>query len=452
MARLFGTDGIRGVANTELGCSLAYRIGQAGAQMLGSKQRRARILIARDTRISGKMLYYALTAGICSVGAEAVDLGVLPTPGAAHMVRAYGADAAVVVSASHNSYEYNGIKWFDSQGFKLPDEMEDRIEALVRGPERADLPAGEEIGRSITAHNAAQEYVECIADQAKEDITAFKVVLDCANGAASYVAPELFRKLGANTTAYFNAPDGVNINAGCGSTHPEQLQQLVLEQGADVGFAFDGDADRLICVDEWGKVIDGDIVMAICALDMKNAGTLAKDTLVATVMSNLGMIRSMEKHGIHVVQADVGDRYVLETMRENGYNFGGEQSGHMIFLEENSTGDGLLSALHIISIMAKTGKSLSELASVVRLYPQALVNVQVNAEAKERWREDEAVTAAIGEAEAAMGHAGRVLVRASGTEPLLRVMLEGEDARTIEDGAEKIVNSMVERLGGRVRR
>lgn len=452
MARLFGTDGVRGIANTELGCTLAYRIGQAGAELLMGRAHRARILIARDTRISGNMLFSALSAGICSVGAEAVDLGVLPTPGAAHMVRAYGADGAVVVSASHNSYEYNGIKWFDSQGYKLPDEVEDRIEALVRAPEREVLPTGRDIGRNIRAHNAAQEYLEGIVDHAVEDISSFKVVLDCANGAASAVAPDLFWKLGATTFPYFNSPDGVNINADCGSTHPEQLQKLVLEQGADVGFAFDGDADRLICVDEWGKVVDGDIVMAICALNMKESGTLARNTLVATVMSNLGMIRSLEKHGIQVVQTDVGDRYVLECMREKGYNFGGEQSGHMIFLDENTTGDGLLSAMHVISIMARTGKSLSELAEIVTLYPQILINVQVGAQAKGRWQEEEEVTAAIREAEGKMGDKGRVLVRASGTEPLLRVMLEGEDARMIEEEADRIVQSMVSRLGGEVRR
>ena len=451
MTRMFGTDGVRGIANADLTCELAFRIGQAGAKLLTNEAHRPRILIARDSRISGDMLRFAITAGIASVGADAVDIGILPTPGAAYLVRAYEADAAVVISASHNSFEYNGIKWFNGEGFKLSDEIEDQIEAMVGGDALKNLPTGDEIGSSIRAHNALNEYVEYLASKSRVDCSGLKVVLDCANGAASIAAPKVFQQLGAEVYAYSYTPDGVNINAGCGSTHPGRLRKMVVEQGADVGFAFDGDADRLISVDEFGVLIDGDIMLSICGVDMKMRNELKKNTIVGTVMTNLGMMRSMQSQGIDVVCTDVGDRYVLERMRSDGFNLGGEQSGHLIFFDHSTTGDGILSAIQILNIMAARKEQLSTLAKVCEIYPQILINVEISPQNKSSWREDEVVQKKIAEVETRMAERGRVLVRASGTEPLLRVMLEGQDEQLINEEALEIARVMVERFEGHIR-
>ncbi len=450
MGRLFGTDGVRGVANTELSCELAFQIGRAGALVLTNAGTRApRILIGRDTRISGLMLQQSLTAGICSVGAQAVDIGVLPTPGVAYLVREHDADAAVVISASHNSFEYNGIKWFNGQGFKLSDALEDEIETLIASEVwPVPLPTGADVGTPVKAGNAAERYIEYLVSQCECDISGLKIVLDCANGAASAIAPEVFKRLGATLIPYFNQPDGCNINAHCGSTHPERLQQLVVEHGADAGFAFDGDADRMLAVDEHGVLVDGDRVMGFCALYLKEREKLANDTLVVTVMSNLGMKLTMKEHGIDVVETDVGDRYVLETMRAHGHAIGGEQSGHIIFLEKNTTGDGILSALEVLNVMVSQKERLSELARQIKIFPQILVNVRVPRECMETWTQNAPIAARIAETEAKLSGQGRVLVRASGTEPLLRIMLEGESKGMIHAEAHAIAGVMIEELGG----
>ena len=427
MARLFGTDGVRGIANKELDCELAYKIGQAGAQVLTSAVHRPKILIGHDTRISSDMLSSALQAGICSVGAEAVLAGALPTPGIAHLTCAYDADGGVMISASHNSFEYNGIKWFNGEGYKLSDALEDEIEAIINTPEkRMPLPLGGDVGRVVHTSNTAETYISHLVSLGS-DLSGLKVVLDCANGAASAIAPEVFTRLGARVFSYFNMPDGTNINDNCGSTKPGRMQQMVIERGADIGLAFDGDADRLIAVDEYGVLVDGDRTMAICAMDMKKRGVLAKDTVVITVMSNMGMKLTLQEQGIKTVSTTVGDRYVLECMLENGYVLGGEQSGHIIFSQHATTGDGILSALLLTSVLAGSGQKLSTLSRAVKIFPQVQINVQVANDKKNLFSENAAIIERIAQSERKMGDKGRVLVRTSGTEPLVRVMLEGED-------------------------
>ena len=452
MARLFGTDGVRGIANAELDPALAFRIGAAGAFVLANEVHSPRILIGRDTRLSGPMLSAALTAGICSVGGNAVDVGVLPTPAMAYLARLYEADAAVMISASHNPMEYNGIKWFDGNGFKLSDALEDRIEQLVRG-DGAQLPrpTGRDVGTVISAPRARQDYCDYLAGKSAGRFEGLKVVLDCANGATSAIGREVFERLGATVIATFCWPDGMNINDECGALHPERLQQLVVANGADIGFAFDGDADRLISCDEHGNIVDGDQAMGILALSMQKKGKLAKDTLVITVMSNLGLKKRMEQAGIRVAETKVGDRYVLEHMLEHGYSIGGEQSGHIILLAHNTTGDGMLSAIALLNAVAESGRRLSELAADIPQYPQVLVNVAVKNERKAAAMEDEALLAAKAEVEAQLGGNGRVLVRASGTEPLIRIMLEGQDEKQILELALSLAHILVERYDGKIR-
>ena len=452
MARLFGTDGVRGIANAELDPALAFRIGAAGAFVLANEVHSPRILIGRDTRLSGPMLSAALTAGICSVGGNAVDVGVLPTPAMAYLARLYEADAAVMISASHNPMEYNGIKWFDGNGFKLSDALEDRIEQLVRD-DGAQLPrpTGRDVGTVISAPRARQDYCDYLAGKSAGRFEGLKVVLDCANGATSAIGREVFERLGATVIATFCWPDGMNINDECGALHPERLQQLVVANGADIGFAFDGDADRLISCDEHGNIVDGDQAMGILALSMQKKGTLAKDTLVITVMSNLGLKKRMEQAGIRVAETKVGDRYVLEHMLEHGYSIGGEQSGHIILLAHNTTGDGMLSAIALLNAVAESGRRLSELAADIPQYPQVLVNVAVKNERKAAAMEDGALLAAKAEVEAQLGGNGRVLVRASGTEPLIRIMLEGQDEKQILELALSLAHILVERYDGKIR-
>ena len=396
MGRLFGTDGVRGIANDKLSCELAFKLGQAGAYVLTSSVHKARILIGRDTRISGDMLESALVAGICSVGAEAVVAGVIPTSGVAFLTRDYGADAGVVISASHNAAEYNGIKFFSADGMKLPDEIEERIESIILdGSEAIELKTGMGLGRRVGALNALAEYKEFLLGTTDTNLRGLKIVLDCAHGAASVVGPRAFQELGATVVPYYNTPDGTNINDNCGSTHPEKLTQLVTELGADMGFAFDGDADRLIAVDEHGVIVDGDQIMAICAIDLKKRGLLRLDTLVCTVMSNLGLDIAMEQQGIRMVKTKVGDRYVLEEMLKSGYNFGGEQSGHIIFLDQSPTGDGILTGIQLASVVMRSGRPLSRLAGKVSILPQVLVNARVKDEYKDSILEDEQVKARI---------------------------------------------------------
>lgn len=452
MARLFGTDGVRGIANADLTCELAYKIGQASAYVLTSEVHKPLILIGRDTRISGDMLLCALSAGICSVGAEAANVGIIPTPGIAHITRMYDADAGVVISASHNSFEYNGIKLFNSSGFKLSDAIEDQIEVIVKGGENGSmLPTGVDIGRTVHVAKAAEEYIEYLVKQAGVDLKGLVVVLDCANGAASEIAPRVFERLGATVHAYYNKPDGSNINANCGSTHPQRLQQIVTERGADIGLAFDGDADRLIAVDEFGVLVDGDRIMAICAVDMKQNGKLKKDTLVATVMSNLGMILTLKEAGIEVLATDVGDRYVLERMMQDGYNLGGEQSGHVIFLDDNTTGDGILTGIRLMGVMARNKERLSVLSHTVKIFPQVLVNIRVDNLVKHAFKEDIEVAARISVAEEKLCGRGRILARTSGTEPLIRIMIEGEDEAMINAEAIAIAKLIEKKFNGKIR-
>ena len=442
MSRLFGTDGVRGVANKELTPLLAMQLGQAGASVLTKEtSHKPTIMVGCDTRISGDMLANALMAGVCSVGANAVYVGVVPTPAVAYLTRKNHMDAGVVISASHNPVEFNGIKFFDANGYKLPDAMEDEIEAIIKN-DMKDLafPTGTEIGSITYRTDAREDYVKHATEAIPVDLHGMKIVADCAEGASYYTSVEALKLLGADVVAIHNNPDGTNINAGCGSTHMEELQARVVYEKANVGLAFDGDADRLLAVDENGNIVDGDQIMAIVGNYMKSKGTLKKDTIVATVMSNLGFFLMAEKNAIHMEKTKVGDRYVLERMKEIGASLGGEQSGHIIFLDENTTGDGLLSALHLLQVMVDTGKPLSELAKVMEVLPQALVNAKVANHKKEKYMEYPEIAAAIGKLEEKFAGEGRVLIRPSGTEPLVRVMIEGKDQQVIQEEAQRLAS------------
>lgn len=440
MARMFGTDGVRGVAGTELTIDLAMKLGQAGAYVLTkTKSHQPTIIVGCDTRISGGMLANALMAGICSVGANAIYVGVVPTPAIAYLTRKHKVDAGVVISASHNPMEFNGIKFFNGEGYKLSDELEDEIESLIRNNmEDIDFPIGPGIGKVEYRFDIRDEYVEFQKKTVPVDLSSLKIVIDCAEGASYYTSVKTLKDLGANLIAIHTKPDGTNINANCGSTHMDELRARVVLEKADVGIAFDGDADRMLAVDENGKVVDGDEIMAICGNYMKQKGTLAKNTVVVTVMSNLGFSLMGKEQGIHIEKTKVGDRYVLENMRENGYNLGGEQSGHVIFLDDNTTGDGLLSALHLLQVMVETGKPLSELAKIMQVLPQALVNAKVPNHKKESYMEYTEIAEAIEALESKFAGEGRVLIRPSGTEPLVRVMIEGKDQGAIEEEATKL--------------
>lgn len=440
MARMFGTDGVRGVAGTELTIELATKLGQAGAYVLTKeKSHQPTIIVGCDTRISGGMLANALMAGICSVGANAIYVGVAPTPAIAYLTRKHKVDAGVVISASHNPMEFNGIKFFNGEGYKLSDELEDEIEALIRnGMKGIDFPTGAGIGKIDYRFDIVDEYVEFEKETVPVDLSGLKIVIDCAEGASSYTSVKALKDLGADLIAIHTEPDGTNINADCGSTHMDELKSRVVSEKADVGIAFDGDADRMLAVDENGKMVDGDEIMAICGNYLKSKGRLAKDTIVVTVMTNLGFSIMGKEQNINIEKTKVGDRYVLENMKENGYNLGGEQSGHVIFLDDNTTGDGLLSALHLLQVMVDTGKPLSELAKVMEVLPQALVNAKVPNDKKESYMEYSDIAEAIAELEKKFAGEGRVLIRPSGTEPLVRVMIEGKDQKVIDEEAHKL--------------
>lgn len=436
MGRMFGTDGVRGIANTELTSHIAYNLGKAGAFVLTKGTHKPKILVGMDTRISGDMLEAALVAGILSVGAEAVCLGVVPTPAVAYLTRKYGADAGVVISASHNPVEYNGIKFFNGEGYKLSDELEDKIQSIIEsGFEGIPSPTGEDIGRKVIEEAALEDYVDYVKSTIDIDLKGVKIALDCANGASYRSAVDTFRQLGAQVVVINNDPDGVNINKNCGSTHPEELMEYVVKKGCDFGLAFDGDADRCLAVDEKGNLVNGDFIMAVCAKYLKEQGKLDKDVLVVTVMSNLGLEIGLKKQGITAVKTKVGDRYVLEEMVKEGYKLGGEQSGHVIFLDYNTTGDGLITGLQLASIIKKTGKKLSELSGIIKELPQVLANAVVANDKKNIYLEDEEIKADIAEIEAKLEGCGRVLIRPSGTEPLVRVMLEGENQAEIDEMA-----------------
>ena len=442
MSRMFGTDGVRGVANEELTPLLAMQLGQAGAYVLTRENKhKPTIMVGCDTRMSGDMLANALMAGICSVGANAVYVGVIPTPAIAYLTKKYKVEAGVVISASHNPMEFNGIKFFDGNGYKLPDALEDEIEALIKNNmNRVEFPTGSSVGRIKYRKDAREEYINHAVRAVPVDLTNLKVVVDCAEGASHYTSIEALRQLGAQVVPIHNMPDGTNINANCGSTHMEELQARVVYEKANVGLAFDGDADRLLAVDENGKIVDGDQIMAIVGNFMKSKGTLKKDTIVATVMSNLGFFLMAEKNGITMEKTKVGDRYVLERMKEIGASLGGEQSGHIIFLDENTTGDGLLSALHLLQVMVETGKPLSELAQIMEVLPQALVNAKVANHKKEKYMEYPEIADAIQKLEEKFAGEGRVLIRPSGTEPLVRVMIEGKDQQVIQEEAQRLAS------------
>lgn len=449
MGRLFGTDGVRGVANSELTAQLAFELGRAGAYVLTQElSHKPKILVGKDTRLSGDMLECALAAGICSTGAQVEFLGVIPTPAVAHLVRKYGADAGVVISASHNSFEYNGIKFFNSQGYKLPDEVEEKIEAVILDGKDESLtcPVGDGVGHCTVAEHALDDYIEFAKSTIGCGLDGLHIAVDCSNGANFQAAPAAMRSLGAEVTVLSDQPDGVNINAGCGSTHLENLCRCV-EENPDihVGIAFDGDADRMLAVDENGVVVNGDEIMMIAGKYLKEQGRLKKDTIAATVMSNLGLTIAGEENGITIEQTAVGDRYVLESMLKNGYVLGGEESGHIIFLEHNTTGDGLVSALLLLSIMKQTGKSLSELKQVIHILPQVLVNAKVKNENKPQLKKNPEILAAIAALEEEFAGNGRVLIRPSGTEPVVRVMLEGSDKGVLEGKARSLAD-MIEKL------
>ena len=448
MGRLFGTDGVRGVANSELTCELAMQIGRAAAMVLtDSNHRHPKILIGKDTRLSSDMLECALAAGLCSVGANVVRLGVVPTPAVAFLVGKYKADAGVMLTASHNPCEFNGIKIFSGDGYKLPDALEERIEAIVLDKKLTPpTPTGGDVGSVTTAPNVVRDYIDHIKSTVPFALTGMKIAIDCANGSASRTAEQLFSELGAECFMLSNHPDGVNVNDNCGSTHMEPLMAYVKENHLDAGVAFDGDADRCLAVDDKGNLVDGDFVMAICAADMKSRGKLEKNTVVGTIMTNLGFIRFCEEAGLHFEATKVGDRYVLEEMQLEGYNFGGEQSGHVIFLDFATTGDGQLTAAQLLSLVKRRETKLSNLAVLMKRYPQVLVNVEVAPEGKLRFYTDDAVKAAIDRAKKALGKDGRIIVRPSGTEPLLRVMVEGSDPDAIAALANEVADVLRERL------
>lgn len=430
MGRYFGTDGVRGVANSELTPELAYKLGRAGAYVLTQGKTRAKIAVGKDTRISGDMLEAALIAGIASVGVDIVRLGVIPTPGVAYLTRALQADAGVMISASHNPVPDNGIKFFGGDAFKLTDAQEAQIEELLDSAEDTlPRPTGEAVGRVLEQKDAAELFTAFQKSTLRNRFDGVKVVLDCGNGAASALAGDVFRSLGAEVVALNAEPTGTNINVGCGSTHPEVIQEAVVKHGTQIGLSFDGDADRLIAVDEQGQIVDGDYTMAILGKAMKARGELKNNTVVATVMSNIGFLKAMREQGIEVVRAAVGDRYVMEEMRKGDFVLGGEQSGHIIMLGHNTTGDGLLTALQLTDIMVESKQPLSELRSIMQSFPQVLVNVRVAT--KDGWKENEAIQAAIRNVEELLGVDGRVLVRPSGTEPLIRVMAEGPEEDTL---------------------
>lgn len=447
MSRLFGTDGVRGIAGKDLTPELAFKLGQAGAYVLTGATFKPKILIGRDTRISGYMIEAALTAGICSVGAQAVILGVVPTACVAYLAKELKADAGIMISASHNTFEYNGIKFFNQNGFKLSDEIEDKIEEHIKnGNENIPLAAGADIGRRVYMKNTVVEYEKLLNSCADQRLDGLKIVLDLAQGAASKIAAGVFSNLGATVIPYYDTPDGANINDFCGSTHPDKLKSLVVELGADLGLAFDGDADRLIAVDEHGNLVDGDKILAILATDFKKRGILKKNTLVATVMSNLGLIKAMEAEDIKVIQTKVGDRYVLERMLEDGYNLGGEQSGHIIYLDKSTTGDGLLTGILLCCCVKRYNTQLSGLAKIVSIMPQVLVNARVSDKKKYGYEEDEVIQKQIEKIENKFKGNGRVLIRPSGTEPFVRVMIEGKELSEIERDAVNLAKLIEQRL------
>ena len=453
MRKYFGTDGIRRIANTELTPELVYKVAKAGAYVLSKHtEHTPTIFIGRDTRISGTLIESAMIAGFLSYGANVKTLGVMPTPAVAYLTRKFKADASVVISASHNTYEFNGVKYFSNKGMKIPDSLEEEIEEIMDSGKIEELTAiNDKIGVSENREDLLEEYVfffrKIFEDKLLDVLDDnFKVLVDTANGATSAVAPKVFKALGIKYDVINNTPDGININQNCGSTHIENLAKKVVEEGYSLGVAYDGDGDRCLCVDEKGNIMDGDIILAIVSDYLKKEGKLKNNTLVATVMSNLGLKKYCKDNDMQFIQTNVGDRYVLENMLENGYNLGGEQSGHIIFLDYNPTGDGILTSLMLIEILLKSKKRASELASKITIYPQVLVNAKVPSDKKYAYKEDEAIKAAIEKIEEEFSGNGRVLIRPSGTEPLVRVMIEGENQEILDQRAHELAKLIEERL------
>jgi phosphoglucosamine mutase len=445
MGKYFGTDGVRGVANSELTPELAFKLGRFGGFVLTKDKERPKVLIGRDTRVSGHMLEGALVAGLLSIGAEVMRLGVISTPGVSYLTKALGAEAGVMISASHNPVADNGIKFFGPDGFKLSDEQELEIEDLIdMADDQLPRPVGADLGQVMDYFEGGQKYLQYLKNTVDEDFSGIHIALDCAHGATSSLATHLFADLDADISIMGASPNGININAGVGSTHPESLAALVMEKGADVGLSFDGDGDRLIAIDEKGNIVDGDQIMFICGKYMKEQGRLKHSTIVSTVMSNLGFYKGLEALGIHSVPTAVGDRYVVEEMKKNGFILGGEQSGHIIFLDYNTTGDGLLTGLQLVNIMKSTQKTLSELAADMKKFPQKLVNVRVTD--KHHVTDNEKVKAVIEQVEAEMNGNGRILVRPSGTEPLVRVMAEASTEELCEAYVNRIVSVVKEEM------
>ena len=445
MRKYFGTDGIRRIANSELTPELVYKVAKAGAYVLSKHTNHTpTIFIGRDTRISGTLIEAAMTAGFLSYGANVKQLGVIPTPGVAYLTKRYKADASVVISASHNTYEFNGIKYFSNKGMKIPDTLEEEIEEVMDSGKLDELTAiNDKIGVAENREDLLEEYVYFFRKNFEEELENldkenFVVALDTANGATYQIADKVFTKLGIKHYIINNEPNGININDNCGSTHMQGLQKFVVENKCNLGIAYDGDGDRCLAVNEKGELVDGDCIMAVISNYLKEKNKLKNDTLVATVMSNLGLRKFAQENNINFETTKVGDRYVLENMREHGYNIGGEQSGHVIFLDDNTTGDGLLSALHLLEVMVDTGKPLSELAAIMEVLPQALVNAKVPNHKKEHFMEYPEIADAIAELEKKFNGEGRVLIRPSGTEPLVRVMIEGKDQKVIDEEAKRL--------------
>lgn len=446
MGKYFGTDGVRGVANSELTPELAFRLGRFGGYVLTKDKDKPKVIIGRDTRISGHMLEGALVAGLLSTGAEVVRLGVISTPGVAYLTKALGAQAGVMISASHNPVADNGIKFFGPDGFKLSDEQELEIEELLdMAEDQLPRPTGADLGQVVDYFEGGQKYLQFLKQTVDEDFSGIHIALDCAHGATSSLATYLFADLDADLSTMGASPNGLNINDRVGSTHPEALAAFLKEKGADVGLAFDGDGDRMIAIDEKGQIVDGDQIMYICAKHMKEEGRLKHGTVVSTVMSNLGFYKGLESHGIKSIPTAVGDRYVVEEMKKNGYNLGGEQSGHIIFLDYNTTGDGLLTGLQLVNIMKVTQKPLSELAGEMKKFPQRLVNIRVTD--KHHVTDNEKVKEIIQKVESEMGGNGRILVRPSGTEPLVRVMAEAPTEEQCNDYVNRIADVVRAEMG-----
>ena len=449
MARLFGTDGVRGEANIELTPELAYRLGRAATLYFGEdSETQPKILIGRDTRISGQMFEAALSAGICSAGGHAILAGVIPTPAIAYLARKMQAQAGIVISASHNPFHDNGIKFFGGDGYKLPDAVEDELEKIVHRIEANDdlsRANGSEVGTTEYRHDLLKQYMDFVMATTDERFEGMKIVLDCANGAAYEAMPTILHRLGAEVVVMSNKPNGTNINADCGSTHLHALQEAVVREKADFGIAHDGDADRCLCVDETGAIIDGDRILVMCATEMMNKGTLKDNTVVTTVMANIGFHKAIKKAGGRAEITKVGDRYVLENMLANGYKLGGEQSGHIIFSDFSTTGDGLITGLQVLSSVKRSGKRASALAGLMTSYPQLLVNVVVKT--KDGWEENEAIRAAIEAGNTELGEDGRILVRPSGTEPLIRVMAEGPNQSQLETICQRIADVVKKEQG-----